>query len=81
MEHAPEERQAIKEAVSGFLKTRLLYGTTGMKPLSSTKSFTVSRKKELSELADALTSDFMATPVFSAASFIQSTDRFKANPL
>ncbi|MPQ25365.1 helix-turn-helix domain-containing protein [Bacillus paralicheniformis] len=65
MEHAPEERQAIKEAVSGFFKDPLVVWYDRHEAIivhENPSPFLA--KKELSELAHALTSDFMANPVF-----------------
>ncbi|MFN2746894.1 helix-turn-helix domain-containing protein [Bacillus sp. z60-18] len=65
MKHSPEERQAIKEAVSGFFEKPLIvwYDLHEAVILHEDPSVFLS-KKELEELSDALTSDFLSTPVF-----------------
>ncbi|MDA7028435.1 helix-turn-helix domain-containing protein [Bacillus sp. CLL-7-23] len=65
MEHVPEERQAIKEAISGFFKRPLViwYDRDEAVIIHENPAPFLS-KKRLAELSDALTSDFLANPVF-----------------
>ncbi|ASB90286.1 helix-turn-helix domain-containing protein [Bacillus sonorensis] len=65
MKHSPEERQAIKEAVSGFFERPIVvwYDRHEAVIIHENPSPLLS-KQQLAELSDALTSDFLANPVF-----------------
>ncbi|UOY88401.1 PucR family transcriptional regulator [Bacillus glycinifermentans] len=65
MKHSPEERYAIKEAVSGFFERPLVVWYNLHEALIIHEDPSPSLfKQQLAELADALTSDFLADPVF-----------------
>ncbi|WP_307893777.1 helix-turn-helix domain-containing protein [Bacillus swezeyi] len=65
MKHSLEERQAIKEAVSGFFEHPIIVWYDQHEALIIHEDPSpYLPKKELEQLSDALTSDFLSTPVF-----------------